>query len=358
MVILASTLWTIALGAENDPQAVVLGTFTQEQEVGIELEVLFSILDSEGQPIPRDDINMDQEGAIQLLNTTSVPISASIEAATTPIQIALVIDASGSMESNIDDVKEAAIGFVNTAPSNAEIGVFSFSDDVIQVGDFAKEDQRALVVNAITSINIRNPGTGNTCIYKSVLKAIDAFDNTSEIDSRERRAIVLITDGTDSESGSCGDPTGDNIITEARQASITTQIYTIGLCKDTQCSNIDVGSLASLSNSTFGLSVTGELLNLDMLFQEVLDSLNNLFIARTNILADKGLNRVVLNFSAIIQDIDKSFNLTGIEFNSSKDYRIQLSSVQLNNLEYDRERNIYNMSLNITNPSYIRPYRD
>jgi len=321
-------------------------------EENLDLNVLFTVLDSNGQALPKEAIKFEGEGSA--FGPTFQAAPAAVTEATTPIRIALVIDASGSMEAEINDVRNAAINFVGKIPSNAQVAVFKFSDTVEQVQGFTTKDQIGLVQNAILTITNRAPGTGNTCIFVAAREAIKVANEGIDANNVVRPAVVLFTDGKDSEAGDCGPIKQDQVVTEARQSGlIPTQVHTIGLCNDDGCSNVNRDVLSSLASDTFASTKSGKLDELDNLFNAILAALNSQFMATTSLKPTLGQNQVTLQFNgAKVNDAPAPVSMT-TAFNSPKNYAAPPTRVVLKERSPLSEQNEYQVTLNVTNPEQV-----
>jgi hypothetical protein len=358
LIALAAVGRPLPLQAQTEIVAKVINSVPNEQDPSLELSTLFTVFDDKGFPIPADALQFEEPAQIQLLTSSSAPAPATIDVATTPLKIALVLDNSGSMDGFMADAKAAAINFVQRAPSNAEIAVFTFSDDLALKEDFRPKDQFDLVINEIQAIENRASGTGNTCIYEAAFGAINAITNAQNKSPNDRRAIVLFTDGRDREAGrqDCGDIEEGNVITEAtKSGAIPIQIHTIALCKEPSCKNIDQDKLKSLSNATFAYYKPGLVNDLNTMFDTILLGLNSQWIAKANVLAIRGENRANLTFKVNIKDTDleRTFDLP-VTFTSNTDYSADPAAVTMPMPTYIVEQDIYSTQLEVKNPDAIK----
>ncbi|HEY0607063.1 MAG TPA: VWA domain-containing protein [Herpetosiphonaceae bacterium] len=341
----------VGTAAQTKPQAALLFTKVAPGNGSLELRQVFTILDSSGQPIPKDQIKPDGEGLIYGPTFDAAP--AKIEAATTPIRISLIIDASGSMDEEMDNVRNAAVSFVRKVPNNAEIAVFKFSDTPELVHNFTRKDQLGLIENAILSIQNREPGTGNTCFYNAALEGIKAA-NSGGPNQEARPAVVIFTDGEDSGSERCGPIKEDQVVNQARQSSaITTQVHTIGLCDSPTCDNVNRGALESLSKRTFALTTSDTLERLDQLFDTILSALNSQWLVTANIKPPQGPQKATIDFNALINDIPASITLTS-DFDSPTSFTAGPPKIEIARSQIDLKNNQYVVTLSVTNPDQVK----
>lgn len=134
-----------------------------------------------------------------LLNITvnGEPVSdlevRSLGESTVPVQIALVIDASGSMQgAPIEAAKAAAQAFVDQKRSEDQIALITFADTVSVLSGFTSNASE--LTSRISAIE----ADGETAFNDAVLKAVEIFGQATG-DNFLQNAIVL-TDGEDTAS--------------------------------------------------------------------------------------------------------------------------------------------------------------
>jgi Ca-activated chloride channel family protein len=159
--------------------------------------------------LSRDKFSVFEDGVRQDI--------AYFETSEVPLDLALLIDSSVSMESKLTFVQKAAAGFVEALREGDRAAVFAFNSYVRPLQAFTAD--RSLVRQAIQSTT----AAGGTALYNAVYVALRAFDKVAEDGRVRRRAIVLLTDGEDTASVL----TFDDLMAEAKAAGVT--IYTIGL---------------------------------------------------------------------------------------------------------------------------------
>jgi Ca-activated chloride channel family protein len=110
-----------------------------------------------------------------------------------PIALAFVLDVSGSMEmrGRLDDAKQVVRSFIAELRPGDRAGLICFADDqVTWVTEFTDDRERFL-----TRLSVQE-GRGPTALYDALAASPGLVDSRT----RERKAIVLLTDGLDNAS--------------------------------------------------------------------------------------------------------------------------------------------------------------
>lgn len=160
----------------------------------------------------------------------------------------LVIDRSGSMneENKLSGAQQAATTFVDLMRTQDQAALLSFANDVTV--DQAFTSDKATLHRAINNLN----ANGGTAWYDGVYQSVSQFKSVSG-----RRAVILLSDGLDNQSGH----SLDAAIQSIRSAGIP--VYAIGLGNQPsgsdpisqflgQGSGYDEGSLKRVAQETDG----------------------------------------------------------------------------------------------------------
>ncbi len=131
---------------------------------------------------------------------------------TRPITLALLIDTSGSMRDEMDEVHKAAGRFVDTLRTEDSALIIDFSEKVFLIQDISND--KSLLKESINSTT----ALGGTAIYDALHAA---FRKLNKIEGR--KAIILLSDGEDTESYI----DYARVLNEAKASEVT--IYSIGL---------------------------------------------------------------------------------------------------------------------------------
>ena len=143
--------------------------------------------------LTRDDFQLWEDGDEQQI--------ASFDAATTPASIVLVIDASPSIYRELGDMRGIAQSLTKSLQPADEVAAVAFADKTHLLMPFSRD--RNLLNKAITSPELAEvTNSSESFIYEATyLSAVRLLSGRPG-----RKAIVLLTDGQDSELGLSWDP--------------------------------------------------------------------------------------------------------------------------------------------------------
>src|SRR5256712_13355861 len=131
--------------------------------------------------LKKDDLVLEEDGARQKI------IDFYVEKR--PVDLAVILDSSGSMQPAMDRVHNAASRFVDTLGSEDKALVIDFDEKVYLLQDLT--DDKNLLRKAITSTN----ALGGTALYDALYAS---FRKLRSLEGR--KAIILLTDGDDTAS--------------------------------------------------------------------------------------------------------------------------------------------------------------
>ena len=159
----------------------------------------------------------------------------------TPATVGLIIDNSGSMASKQKDVVSAALAFIGASQHDDEIFVVDFNRrawlGLPAASPFTSN------VSELRAALLETRAEGTTALYDAVELALDHLKNGS----RQRKALVLLSDGGDNASAA----SLDQVLRKAQQSSAT--IYCIGIY-DTFAKDKNPGVLKKIAKVTGGES--------------------------------------------------------------------------------------------------------
>lgn len=153
-----------------------------------------------------------------------------------PLNVALVLDTSGSIKDFIDNIKEGAEKFVKSLGESDKILVVEFSGKVL-LSLRATFDHNS-AVSAIRAIR----AGGGTKLYDGIYKALESLDGP-------RQTVVLFTDGKDQRMDGDTQKFSSHDYTEVIDLAVKNQtnIHCIGVGKE-----VDVAVLKTISDRTGG----------------------------------------------------------------------------------------------------------
>ncbi len=183
------------------------------------LELIVNVTDENNTPLPGlavGDFQLKENGVPQLLESVSQVLTA------VPVSVAMVLDYSGTMESQVPTLEAASINFIGDLNPDDEAAVIKF-----EVLPQLMQDFTGNKADLITAINTAPSqiGSGGTYVYDSLWYAIE---KTSV--RQKHKAIVVISDGRDENSQGEKDvsiKTLDEVIAYAAANDVT--IYAVGL---------------------------------------------------------------------------------------------------------------------------------
>ena len=274
-----------------------LNTTTSDTGDALDVTLFYTMRDGDGRPVLPDQARFGG-ATMQLHNQPGergTPVVAEVGPATTPIRVALLIDASGSMSRAMPAVKQAAVDSLAQAPDQARFAVFAFN----RIGanqEFAPieafPENRDLVRDAINAIP--NPVGGEpTCLFDATYRVIEFLARAAP-NPEDRRALVVFTDGKDDTgdgANACLAQTADSVVRKALEERVP--LVTVGLCTET-CDNLAVDVLERMGSETGGSSVRGVLEEMRDRFGSALASLKSQWVVRAPLLATAGTNQVAI----------------------------------------------------------------
>lgn len=345
---LAALLAPWPLRAQGGAQIVVIHTATAPQRDGLGVQVYFALRDADGAPLLQDAARLEQAGLMELLGAGDQPVEAVVGAPRTPIKVLMLMDASGSMRPIIGEVRAAAQKAVGAAPETALLGVAQFAqlgpaDPLGMIQPFT--DNRRLASQAIEAIDPQPRAP--TCLYNASFQAIETL-RAAEDAPQERQAIIIFTDGKDDNGSNapCSSRSVENVITGARERGIP--LYTIGLCEDAACGNLEGDVLRAMAADTGGVSALGQRDDLEDLFQLIMDGLGSQWVAEALLYPRDGLNRGALS---VRLGADGPLLSQTFDFISDADYNAP-ATFQLTP-EYDEAQDRYNLGVQVSNPTTL-----
>lgn len=127
---------------------------------------------------------------------------ASFAVSRVPVNVALMLDASGSVVGNIDSLREAAMGFIKELGPEDKVSVTEFHTDVELIQDWTSNNddiRHAISWRFKPGRVMTKDGRstyGSTALYDAIYLAAD--EQLTKVDGR--KAVIILTDGDDTSS--------------------------------------------------------------------------------------------------------------------------------------------------------------
>jgi len=132
--------------------------------------------------LKKEDFQVFEDGVIQQIS--------GFAATDEPISVVLALDTSGSTEQKLATIQNEAIEFVNRLHPDDSVAILSFAQDVNMLEDFSIDRDK-------NAYGIKETRAGGwTVLYEAVWLALEEVLKPV----KERKALVLFTDGVDTAS--------------------------------------------------------------------------------------------------------------------------------------------------------------
>lgn len=217
----------------------------------------------------------------------------------------LMIDISTSVTddpNNLTEIKNAAKNFISNMFQQQFVSIYTFSSKVNLVLPSTSVSEQSKIFSAIDGIS---PGARSTDLYGAVIEGASKLNTTLNADSIISSALVLFTDGDDTQ--------GSHTFQQALNSIVDKNVYTIGLGPDL---NPEVMTALG-KNGYYSISQINQLSQTFLIIQNDLSKLANSFYWLEYQSPKRG------NFLHLLQIVIINNPLQSIieaQFNSSKFY--------------------------------------
>ena len=218
--------------------------------------VYVSVTDQAGFPITgltQSDFTLAENAGVPSNPSTAGFVNNSVS-----LSVSLLLDYSGSITDepdNVTDMENAAIGFINDLGVNDEAEIIKFGTNVDVAQEFTSVQS-----DLIDAIQADTDLGRDTALYDAIVQASNDISSST----KDRRAIIVITDGVDMGAG--GLPQSTNTISDviANANAFGVPVFTVGL------GNVDTSVLEQIADETGGIfspSTTSD--NLATIYQQL-----------------------------------------------------------------------------------------
>ncbi|MEE2924657.1 MAG: VWA domain-containing protein [bacterium] len=198
-----------------------------------EIDINFTVYDQSGralQDVQRKNITLSENG----LNVSNYHMEISND----PVELALVLDDSGSMHYNLKLLIKAVKKFIGFLEGRDRAAIYSFSDTVKLLQNFT--NRKPDLTDSLEKLK----GYGATALYDAIYQAAESLSET------KKTAIVVLSDGIDQNrdnTGSISNKSAIDAVTLAVRKKIP--IHTIGLGR--RINRQELKDFARLSRGAF-----------------------------------------------------------------------------------------------------------
>ncbi len=229
------------------------------------VHMLFQVTDLENKGIDNltvDDFALTEDGENISVYESKMKISKRLY---NPylIKTVLMLDNSTSISdegTNLQLLKDAAKNFVDNMAVQQEIALYKFSSEPEKILDFTTD--KTVLKSAIDNIG---RGFASTNLYGSVIQGVSEWEDFIDPDDIVQGALVLFTDGNDTQ--------GSSTLDQALEAIGEKKVYTIGLG-----SEIEPEILAMIGNQgSYNINEMSELNQVFLQIQQEIDAFANSF---------------------------------------------------------------------------------
>ncbi|MBN2243813.1 MAG: VWA domain-containing protein [Acidobacteria bacterium] len=208
---------------DRNPQYFAKQAFLQGKDTGgksggrkfgvnVDLVMMYtSVFDKNGHFISgleKKDFNVYEDGVRQEI--------ASFSREDVPVSMGIILDLSGSMEKKIDRINSAAGAFIQASNPQDEVFLVGFNDEVELLQEFTSD------IDEITDALDNAVVMGGTALYDAVYLGVEE----ARKGKKEKKAIVVITDGEDLDSAY----TLNELIASVQEADV--QIFSVGFLNE------------------------------------------------------------------------------------------------------------------------------
>jgi len=206
-----------------------------------------------------------------------------------PVSVGVLIDNSGSMRSIRATVESAGLAFARASNPDDELFVMNFADKVELDVPFTSD--RAVLARGIGRVD----AIGGTAMRDAIQESERYM---REHATRERRALVIVTDGNDNESTA----SLDSITRTAQQREIT--VYAIGLFAHADQAKAARAALDHLTERSGGLAY----------YPDTIDHVETVAVD----VAHQIRNQYTLGYAPLNQALDGSYRAIQVKVSGSE----------------------------------------
>lgn len=215
--ILGICTFLLVLGCGQNNTYYRLNSLDIQEETPHQVNIIFQVTDYDHKGVP----GLTTENFVVYEDGAAIGLESQMEVAPfgtipTEVRTVLMLDISGSVSSVFQQLKNAAIAFVNSMSNEQKVALLVFDSQVQQVVDFT--NSKTTLINAINGLTV---GSNSTNLHGAVLEGSFLLFDYYNISHIWVSNMILFTDGDET--------TGQVDYATAYAASQGKTVYTIGL---------------------------------------------------------------------------------------------------------------------------------
>jgi Ca-activated chloride channel family protein len=177
-----------------------------------------------------------------------------------PVDLVVVMDISGSMAGDkISSARASLLQFINLLDDRDRLQVIVFNQDLITLTDLSPlGEKRQQVLNRVSGV-VEN---GGTALYDVTIAAYKGLEASG--DPRHIRAVVVLSDGVDTESESGLQDVMAEIGSAGQEGGNAIKVFTIAFGKDA-----DKSILQQIAEATGGKQYDSDPSTINKIYQEI-----------------------------------------------------------------------------------------
>jgi len=308
---------TVISARSRDPEAVSVSIRAVDISRYPEVSVILDARDSTGTHFPKlkkEDMIVYQDGApVEITALDKISATNSF-----PVDIAFIIDQTGSMEQEVYEVKSNIIEFTQRLASRGvdyRLALITFSDRIERYKDFTEDVK--IFINWVDGLKIGGGGDDNENALEGLFEA-----SSFKFRQSAQRIFILITDAMFHETGDRGDGKTEFNTDSMRDFLLKQNIKLFAITPP------QIPEYVELTEAT-----RGKRFNIIEDFSSILDefseSLTNLYAIKYKIREEvppekmqleirNTSNEIVLQEEVTVLDVDKKFILENILFDFNR----------------------------------------
>jgi len=194
-----------------------------ETEIPNLVHVMFQVLDLNGEGVStltQQDFEIYEDGEPISPTESELDVKKRSEVPY-KLRSVLMLDNSTSLRNNIDEIRNAAVSFINQIVPRQEIAIYQFSENPEMLINFTSNKDSLL-----TALQKYQLGYATTNLYGAVIKGASLWNDSFSMNEIVQGTMIIFTDGKDTQCS--------RTLAEALNAIHNKIVFAIGLGSEIQ----------------------------------------------------------------------------------------------------------------------------